>query len=532
MYPSQYAPQYDDARYNGDSAVSGTAHLLAAQERAQARSTKVLLNLTTRAERDAHEQAAHAANQEREYERGAHFEDDREQERRMRLEQAHAQERRAGRARDAARMHANEHVESTRARVGHKDEREREFREEQAARSAQDREHAARAGARRDANYKASQNAAAAQKEEIARRQAMAGELSRQKEELRLLQVAIKAEEASARAMARTKKADAVRTGEALRVRDLESRGHERAAAAATRTAEADEMRRLRSAEARHRAEYISMHANQAAQRDEAERERVRQKLHDKAARADAIQEQRAALTARMSAVRQEMAATEGAARANLERLRASGAALALPPNVVASLQGLGGARVHGGGGGAHGASQFHLVAMRSGSAGRPGVTARGARAPHQHRQQQQQHYQHSHQQQQQHYQHGQQQQHGQLGGGDGGGVGGRRSGLPDVEDDPFDATGMPDQSYDATRAYTTIGPVPMDKASRREQELRFVLRMEGSKELERQRTLALVSEPRERTRLTRIFAAEREAAKEKILALGSGVGVGLGTAA
>jgi hypothetical protein len=82
-------------------------------------------------------------------------------------------------------------------------------------------------------------------------------------------QVAIKAEESSARAMARTKKADAARAGEAARVRDLESRGHERAAAAATRTAEADELRRLRSAEARHRAEYISMHADQAAQRDE-----------------------------------------------------------------------------------------------------------------------------------------------------------------------------------------------------------------------------------------------------------------------
>jgi hypothetical protein len=55
---------------------------------------------------------------------------------------------------------------------------------------------------------------------------------------------------------------------------------------------------------------------------------------------------------------------------------------------------------------------------------------------------------------------------------------------------------------------------------------------MEGTKELERQRTLACVSEPRERVRLTRIFAAEREAAKEKILSLGSAVGVGVGAAA
>eukprot|EP00955_Chlamydomonas_euryale_P055607 356163-Chlamydomonas_euryale.AAC.2 len=267
---------------------------------------------------------------------------------------------------------------------------------------------------------------------------------------------------------------------------------------------------------------------------------------------------QRTALQARMAVVRQEMAATEAGVRANLESIRASGAALALPPHVVDTLRGavMGGgggggtlrsgvgayerSHSHGGGGyggyggggrgggsGSGGGPEFRLVAMRSGSGPGEGAGRRGA---------------------------GRHQYGGYAGSygtaaaapptaaGHGGAeaVAARPAGMPEVEEDPLDggaaAAAAPwGTSYEERprSAYDTVGPAPPAKAARREAELRSVLRAELAKEHARQATLRGVREPRERARLVRLFAAEREAARETVLALGSSaVGVGVDGAA
>lgn len=115
------------------------------------------------------------------------------------------------------------------------------------------------------------------------------------------------------------------------RVRNIETKSAEKEALLRRKMAENEEMRRLRSEvglnlnlfcsmavtlnhcnpysslealdltpfllvlpqEARHRTDFITLHAQEAAERDEAERDTLRQRLNDKAARADALARQR-----------------------------------------------------------------------------------------------------------------------------------------------------------------------------------------------------------------------------------------------
>ena len=60
----------------------------------------------------------------------------------------------------------------------------------------------------------------------------------------------------------------------------------------------------------------------------------------------------------------------------------------------------------------------------------------------------------------------------------------------------------------------------PARRLTARQQELKSMIEREQAKEHGRQATLKVVSEPAERERLVRLFAAEREEAKSAILAL------------
>jgi chromosome segregation ATPase len=82
----------------------------------------------------------------------------------------------------------------------------------------------------------------------------------------------------------------------ASRIMGYQTKMREKERALRQRERQVAHLRHLRREEAHHRADYIAMHAKQAAERDEAYREAISSRLEDKAARADALARQRRAL--------------------------------------------------------------------------------------------------------------------------------------------------------------------------------------------------------------------------------------------
>jgi len=523
------SPRTEMSFASHDSYASGVDHLIKARGHQEQLQRKILMNLTRQAGQEAERRAAWEDKAMRREGKLAAIEEEREAERAARAQrQAEAEQYRRSRleaaaaAEEGVRQAARNKVESTEQRV-------ERFETERALQHQHNMVMSSRAAARRKDAYRHSVALAEARRRALQRREEVTEEIMRQKEELRSIQLQIKAEEDFMREQRRQDIRARADAELAARTRYHHNRTMEKAAGSRRKVEEMEALKRLKAEEARQRAEYVRLQARQAASRDAAERDRLRQRVQSKLDRADALAAQRDSLVADMARARQQMQVQEAALRASLEELRRSGANFVLPPDVKRSLDAMGGG--------------FYLTTMRTASS--PGVS------PAHHLQGAD----------------GREEADGGMGGGINkraaaalrasaaaspgaawGGVsasGGLSPAMKRVRVRPTSASALVKSTSGADalrplsaslatttttttrrqRHYTSINPLP-EPGSRKEEELRGVLQEEISKEAERQAVMAGVSDERERVRLNKIFSVEREAAKARILGLSGAVGL------
>jgi len=483
----------------GDSSASymsagSLGSMMYAAELQQKRSMRMFSNLTKQAEQEASQQLHWAEKQARKETQIAAYQEIREAERRQRAEEAASLEvHRKARA-DAA-MYAEEEVrEAARAKVQAGDTRVAHFELERREAAKRDAAHAAATAARRDATYENGVAMQDARRMDYEARHEAAEKMLRHREELRRLDLDIKNEEAFLRSEARAAAKARAEADQEYRTQHIVAVGQAKDAAVHHWQQESVAVRRLKAQEARARSEYIQLQARAAAEANEAVRSRIRAHADGKAARVEAIVRERKGLANQLQRVRHSMQQQESAVRSSLDLLRRSGAPFALPPSVAASL-------AFAGPGLSGSMSSFSMGRPGSvaGSQGRYGQRSYSAASVH----------------------------------ASPTAVGAfkrvrpvsaavaARYGNSNPQSSPH-AKALAGGQYGS--AYTTAGPVAINGVARHEAELRLVLRQEIDKEAERQGILAGIADGGEASRLSVIFAAEREGAKRRILALSSAV--------
>ncbi|KAG2486970.1 hypothetical protein HYH03_014343 [Edaphochlamys debaryana] len=357
--------------------LSTLGSLVHAAEVQYQRQLRTLQSLQKQAEQTA---GANAAWQERERRREDKYttiDMTRAQERAERIEAGNrVAEYRAARL-DAAFAHEEAMRAAAAAKVRAVEDRLAAFAAERAEHAASERERIAALDGRRDATYRANLALLEARRQSMLERERRMEDILRQREELRQLQLRIRAEEDFVREQQRRAikaRADAELSG---RVAHYHARNEAKDEYATRRKQEIEHLRAVRAEELRQRFDYIAAQANEAAAVAEAERQALAGRIGEKTARGEALAAQRQALLLEMQSLRQQMQRQEEVIRASLLRMRQKGST-AIPEEVVRALE------AAEGGGPLRASVAVALTAGRSGSGGGgspPRLMAAGAGA-------------------------------------------------------------------------------------------------------------------------------------------------------
>ncbi|KAG2454295.1 hypothetical protein HYH02_001324 [Chlamydomonas schloesseri] len=332
------ATNYGQGGYNSSVDMQNLGNLMHVAEVQYQRQLKTLQALQKQAELTAEDNAAWRNREQRRTEKYQAIDYERQQQAEHRAEMAtKVAENRAERLQAAA-----QHEEAMRAAAAAKvqavEDRLARFATERAEHAAQERQRIAALEAKREATYRANLEMLESRRQAMLARERKMEDILRQREELRQLQLQIKAEEDYLRDhQRRAIKAKAEKDLEG-RLATFAARNNAKDEYATRRKQELEHLRKIRADELRQRFDYIAAQANEAAAVAEAERQALAMRLGDKAARGEALAVQRQALLDEMAALRQAMQRQEEALRASLLRMRQKGS-VALPEEVVRSLE-------------------------------------------------------------------------------------------------------------------------------------------------------------------------------------------------
>eukprot|EP00198_Chlamydomonas_reinhardtii_P010242 XP_001699579.1 predicted protein [Chlamydomonas reinhardtii] len=329
---------YGQGVYNSSVDMQNLGNLMHVAEVQYQRQLKTLQALQKQAELTAEENAAWRHREQRRMEKYAAIDYERQQQAEHRAELAtQVAENRAARM-EAAAQHEEAMRAAAAAKVQAVEDRLARFASERAEHAAHERQRIAALEAKREATYRANLEMLEGRRQAMLARERKMEDILRQREELRQLQLQIKAEEDYLRDhQRRTIKAKAERDLEG-RLATFAARNTAKDEYAARRKQELEHLRKIRADELRQRFDYIAAQANEAAAVAHAERQALAMRLDDKAARGEALAGQRQLLLNEMAALRQAMQRQEEVLRASLLRMRQKGS-VALPEEVVRSLE-------------------------------------------------------------------------------------------------------------------------------------------------------------------------------------------------
>uniref|UniRef100_A0A7S3QSG6 Uncharacterized protein n=1 Tax=Dunaliella tertiolecta TaxID=3047 RepID=A0A7S3QSG6_DUNTE len=484
------APGLADSFYTDrNQSSSGLEHLIKAADEQQRRSLRLFHTLQRVAEVEAGKQLAQEEAAIRRETKLAEIAEVNRQEAILRAQAAElARARRAERF-EAAVQEAERKRQAALDTCNSVEERAAVFALEKELIAARNAEKATQAEAHRASTYRANIEILEERRNHILAKIDAATELSRQKEELHKVEMEIKAEEDYLNQQARDATKRRAELELEMRTSTFLAKSAEKERTLRKRLKELAALREAKQREAQERFEYVELQAQEAAAKDGMEREQLRRRLDEKKDRVEALCAERAALTEQLARVRHSMSMQEGIVRHSIDMLRRSGTSFSLPHDIARSLTEFGTASFFP-------RASLALPASRSGGAIQSASTSTSPTAASTHSKRVR-----------------------PLSaaaaalrasrGGDG------------LEGHALSSRARPGANENQMK-HEREG-----EGSRREDELRHVLRVEIDKEAERQAILAGTKDAAEIARLQRTFAREREESKRRILALSTAVNSG-----